>query len=655
MNRISLTETSAQEALQRYKSLLEASIDALALLDNEGNILENNSALESLTGVSSTELKGTSFFSYFKETPAVREMFEEIRNKGKIESFPLTLKHQNGRLTDVLFNGSVYKGSTFGPLGITVVARNITEQKRFEKELIEARSYAEKEKQVAEEAMKAKQQFLSNMSHEIRTPLNAIIGFTKVLLKTELTEKQKEYLTAIKISGDALIVLINDILDLAKVESGKMTFEQIPFKLSDSVSSMLHLFETKLFKKKIGLVKEYDHSIPEFLVGDPVRLHQIILNLVGNAVKFTSQGKITVSVKKISETDEKATIEFSVSDTGIGIAENELDKIFENFQQASGQTARLYGGTGLGLAIVKQLVLSQGGTLKVESQLGSGSTFSFTLEFKKTREPLRKENEQQPEIEKKDTNANILVVEDVTLNQLLMKTLLEEFGFSHDTAGNGRIAIEKLEKNKYDLILMDLQMPEMNGYEATEYIRNKMNLDLPIIALTADVTTADVEKCKAVGMNDYIAKPVDDKLLYNKIKKYIRKPIVTETTRDNRAEDVTSEKVINLDYLQQHTKGNPNLVREMIRIYLEETPKLVASMKQSINEMDWETLGEAAHSIIPTFSIMGIHKDYEEMARDIKEHALKKEKSVKINTLVEKIENVCTKAIRELSDQISTL
>jgi PAS domain S-box-containing protein len=655
MSSAKIVEAQITESEERYRSLIEASLDPLVTINSKGKITDMNEALAKALGLTREELINTDFFNYFVEAEKARSVYEEVFTKGSVANFPLTLRHKTGKLTDVLFNGSVYKDSKGNVLGVVIVARDVTEQKRFERELIEAKSNAEREKQLAEEAMKAKQQFLSNMSHEIRTPLNAIIGFTKVVLKTNLTEKQKEYLTAIKISGDALIVLINDILDLAKVDAGKMTFEQIPFKLSDSISSMLHLFETKLFKKKIGLVKEYDHSIPEVIVGDPVRLNQIILNLVGNAIKFTAEGKITVSVLLQKEDEESVTIQFAVTDTGIGIAENELGTIFDNFQQASGNTARLYGGTGLGLAIVKQLVLSQGGTLQVKSKPGEGSTFGFTLSFKKTQEEIKKEEEEIPASPKNVDHAKILVVEDVKLNQLLMKTLLKEFGFQGDTAANGKIALEKLQKDKFDLILMDLQMPEMNGYEATEHIRNVMKLDIPIIALTADVTTADVEKCKAVGMNDYLAKPINDKLLYNKILKYIEKPapkpgVVTITPAYE-----NDKRLVNLDYLKQHTKGDPGMIREMINIYLQETPKLISAMKQSINNMDWETLAEKAHSIIPSFSIMGISTEFEEMAKKIKEHAQKKEKAATINNLFLKMESACNRAIQELNEELNIL
>jgi CheY-like chemotaxis protein len=420
-----------------------------------------------------------------------------------------------------------------------VLYSDVTAQKRIEKELLEAKIFAEEAKmkaesakRVAEDAVKAKQQFLSNMSHEIRTPMNAIIGFANVLSKTELSEKQKEYLQAIKVSGDTLIVLIDDILDLAKVDAGKMTFDQKPFKMAASLSAILHLFETKIQENNLELVIDYDNKIPEVLLGDPVRLHQIILNLVSNSIKFTLKGKITVRVRLMTEDDEQVILEFAVIDTGIGIAENKFATIFENFQQASNSTSKLFGGTGLGLAIAKQLVERQNGTISVKSKINEGATFSFTLPFLKPKTETKPYNFQK---QKKLAaaaikNVKILVAEDMALNQLLMKTILDDFKFKCDIAANGKIAIEKLTQNDdsgkniaYDIILMDLQMPEMNGFEATAYIRNTLHSKIPIIALTADVTTVDLAKCKAVGMDDYISKPVDEKLLYQKIISLIKK------------------------------------------------------------------------------------------------------------------------------------
>ncbi|MBC7607484.1 MAG: PAS domain-containing protein, partial [Burkholderiales bacterium] len=379
---------------------------------------------------------------------------------------------------------------------------DVTEQK-------EANKKAQDATNLAENAMKAKQQFFSNMSHEIRTPMNAIVGFTGVMLKTALDDNQKKYLNAIQASGDSLIVLINDILDLAKVDAGKMTFQRIPFQLSASITAMLNLFEVKIQEKNIQLIKKYDGAIPQVLLGDPARLHQIIINLIGNSLKFTEKGLITVDINLLEEKDDNATIEFAVTDTGIGISESNLVTIFDAFQQATSETSQLFGGTGLGLSIVKQLVESQGGTLSVQSKEGKGSTFSFILNFEKTAIELAVEAELvAPALIQ---NLKVLVVEDVKLNQMLIKIILEDLDIAVDIAENGKIAMEMLKTNQYDIIFMDLQMPEMNGYEATEYIRNTMNSQVPIIALTADVTNVDLEKCKAIGMDDYISKPIDEK------------------------------------------------------------------------------------------------------------------------------------------------
>ncbi len=657
---------SLKLASQYSLSLIEASLDPLITINTKGKITDMNQALANITGMTREKLTGTDFFNYFTEPQKAREVYQEVFANGSVADSPLTLKHKDGKLTDVLFNGSVYKDDLGNVLGVVIVARDVTEQKRIATELLEAKELAELAAGIAEEAkskaesatliaenaVKAKQQFLSNMSHEIRTPMNAIIGFTKVVLKTELTAKQKEYLQAIKMSGDSLIVLINDILDLAKVDAGKMTFEQTPFKMAFSISAMLHLFETKIQEKNLALEIEYDNKIPDVLVGDPVRLHQIILNLVSNAVKFTPKGKITVSVRLLSEDKEKATIEFSVTDTGIGIPENKIDNIFENFQQASSGTSRLYGGTGLGLAIVKQLVEPQGGSIRVISKIDEGSTFSFTLSFLKTDDKAELETGLE-ELDIEIKNIKVLVVEDIALNQLLMKTLLDDFGFERDIADNGKIAIEKLQFKTYDVILMDLQMPIMNGFEATEYIRKQMNSKIPIIALTADVTTVDLAKCKAVGMNDYIAKPVDERLLYSKIVNLVKKPLLVKYSRSEENVLIESKKsrCIDLEYLIHRTKSNPMLMMEMISLYLEQTPPLIRAMKLGLQEKDWNLLHAAVHKMIPSFSIMGISPDFENMAKKVQEYAGTLQQSDVIHDMVLQIGNVCTQACNELEEE----
>jgi CheY-like chemotaxis protein len=415
---------------------------------------------------------------------------------------------------------------------------------------------------------------------------------------------------------------------------------------------MLHIFETKIQEKNLELVTEYDTNIPKVLLGDPVRLHQIILNLVSNAVKFTSKGKITVSVQLLNEDEESVVVEFAITDTGIGIAESKMDTIFDDFQQATSGTSRLYGGTGLGLAIVKQLVEPQGGTVHVKSKLHQGTTFSFVLRFLKTNIDAEPETE-MVELETEIRSIKVLVVEDMPLNQLLMKTLLDDFGFERDIAENGKIAIEKLQNGSYDIVLMDLQMPIMNGFDATEYIRNTMKLNIPIIALTADVTTVDLAKCKAVGMNDYIAKPVDERLLYSKIVGIVKNQGVPKKTKNPTKK--IKIKCTNLDYLSTRTKSNPKLMMEMISIYMQQTPPLIEAMKQSVQNKDWALLAASVHKIIPSFSIMGMSPELENMAKEIQEAAKTNQFTDETAKMVIQVESSCKQACEELEIEFNLI
>ncbi len=647
------------------KILIEASHDPLFTINPNGKITDLNNASAKITGMSRENLIDTDFFEHFTEPYKARKIYKEVFANGFVKDYPLTIRdHKN---TEVLFNGSVFKDEADHVVGVVLVARDITEQKRVENELIEAKVFAELATEIAEEtqkraefakhtaenAVKSKQQFLSNMSHEIRTPMNAIIGFTKVVLKTELTTKQREYLTAIKTSGDALIVLINDILDLAKVDANKMIFEEIPFKMASSINAMLHLFESKIQEKNLKLFVEYDKKIPEVLVGDSVRLHQIILNLVSNAVKFTSTGKITVKVKMVTEDPEKVGIKFSISDTGIGVSKDKIKNIFDNFQQATSDTSRLYGGTGLGLSIVKQLVEKQGGKIEVDSELDVGSLFSFQLVFRKTKE--QEINRHLSKVQEEEiVGIKVLVVEDMELNQLLMKTLMDDFKFECDIVSNGKLAVQCLSEKSYDIILMDLQMPEMNGFEATKHIRNILKRTVPIMALTADITTVDLEKCKAVGMNDYIAKPIDEKLLYAKIIDLVKRTELSDEILKTE-ELIVQARCINLSYLLERTKANPQLMSEMIKLYLEQTPPLIEAMKLGFQTNDWKLLKAAVHKMIPSFAIMGMDNNFEEMAKKIQEYATQQEVSGQVSDMVAQLENACLQACKELEEELIKL
>jgi CheY-like chemotaxis protein len=381
----------------------------------------------------------------------------------------------------------------------------------------------------------------------------------------------------------------------------------------------------------------------------------IVLNLLSNAIKFTHKGTITLNIKLVSETNELVSVAFKVADTGIGISTNKIEQIFENFQQASSNTSRLFGGTGLGLAIVKQLVEAQGGEIHVESEINKGSSFEFTLSFGKTE--LQSSLDSAPlEMDEDIKNIRVLVVEDIKLNQLLIRTLLDEFGFEHDIAANGRIAIEKLKAKSYDIVLMDLQMPEMNGFEATDYIRNTMNSKIPIMALTADVTTTDLAKCTAVGMNDYVSKPIDEKLLYSKIVGLVIKPRVnTLNSRKENPISVEPKKITDLTYLNERTKSNAQLRMEMLEAYLDQTPALINALTKSFNEQDWEMLQATAHKIIPSFSIMGMNSEFEIIARKVQDYASDRHHFDGIHDLVIQLEQACHQACEEIRGEYEIL
>ena len=518
-----------EDSNKRYNMMLMQSPFAFAILKGKDmQIMLANDTIKEIWGKGNA-IEGRPLLTILPELNGgkIPVILYEVYTTGiPFEGYELLIPIvRHNKLEDVYFNFvyQPYREADESISGVTIIAYEVTDHHNVKGELIASKHIAEHKTHVAEEALKFKQQFLSNMSHEIRTPMNSIVGFTNVILKTELNGKQKEYIDAIKKSGESLIVLINDILDIAKVDSGKMTFVQNPFCLEETILDIFSLLGHKCQEKNLELIKIYDDSIPKTLLGDPARLRQIILNLISNALKFTHKGKVIVKISIDNEEAEKITLKFAVNDTGIGIPENRLNDIFYNFEQASDKITQQYGGTGLGLSIVKQLVELQGGSLFVESKEGEGSTFSFLMPFLKTTQTIAKEPCQTLNLDNEMQNIKVLVAEDIALNQMLIKIILDDFGFECDIAENGKVVLEKLLEKEYDIILMDLQMPEMNGFETTDYIRNKLHLTIPIIALTADVTSIDIEKSKKIGMNDYVTKPIDEELLYSKIITQINK------------------------------------------------------------------------------------------------------------------------------------
>jgi PAS domain S-box-containing protein len=511
------SDITAQKLLSKYSlSLIEASHDPLFAISPEGKITDMNNASVKITGVSREKLIDTDFFNYFTEPNKAREVYQEVFAKGFVADYPLTIK--DGKLTEVLFNGSVYKDEQGNVLGVVVVARDVTAQKRFENELIEAKNNAERATQKAEESTKLKEAFLANMSHEIRTPMNAIIGFSDILYKKKLGEQEKEYVRTIKSAGENLLTIINDILDISKLDAGMMSFEANTFSVKEIFYSLNVMLMEKAKEKNLELVFNCDKDVPDSLLGDPTRLTQIIINLTGNAIKFTPKGKVDVNVKVLKNENKNTLLEFSIIDTGIGIAQDKLEHIFERFRQAESHTTRKYGGTGLGLSIAKQLVELQGGTLSVKSELKKGSVFSFCIPYKKSTQAQPTLTIIEKKYDMKDLiKLKILLVEDNQLNVKLILSLFSENNLKLEVAENGSECIEKLKETGFNIILMDMEMPVMNGYEAATIIRNEMKNNIPIIAMTAHAMAGERERCLSLGMNDYIAKPINANVLFEKM------------------------------------------------------------------------------------------------------------------------------------------
>jgi len=476
--------------------------------------------------------------------------------------------------------------------GISGIATDITERVQSRQELETALKHAEEAKELQE-------QFLANMSHEIRTPLNGIQGMTTLLLATHLSVDQKEFTKMIQQSLNNLVAIVNDVLDFSNIKAGKLTLEKIEFNLNEALDIVKNQFAYEVHNKGLSLGLFIDDTVPTLLIGDPYRLKQVLINLVGNAVKFTKAGSIKIMVSIKEQKDLEALIMFTIKDTGIGISENKLTTIFESFAQANMDISRGYGGAGLGLAISKGLVQVQGGDISVKSIPGEGSAFSFYIPYGLKQEAGNKAVESDHALQLR--GKRFLVVEDNEVNQKLISVVLKKVGGIVEIAAHGKEAVAYFEQNHaYDLVIMDLQMPVMDGYQTATYIRQTLQLDIPIIAMTATALKGDQEKCRQVGMNDFMLKPFDFNDLYKRLVGLLFK----EKSHTDEVAQKTADtaKLYDLSLLEE--LDDKESLLDVLTLFLDSTPPEVNALPELVAQKKWDDLYRQAHKIKGAVAIL---------------------------------------------------
>lgn len=509
------------------------------------------------------------------------------------------------------------------------------ENKKIQQKIVAAKNFAEQAKAIQE-------QFIANTSHEIRTPMNGIIGMTDLLNDTKLSIEQKEYLGIIKESSNNLLAIVNDLLDLSKINSGKMAFESKAFQLSEILKNVTASLKNKAEEKNLKVIVETDSRINPVLMGDDIRLTQILLNLISNAIKFTEKGEIKISTKLIHDSTYYSQLEFTVADTGIGIPNDKLNDVFNSFTQVDSNINRKHGGTGLGLSIVKQLVEGQGGTITVKSEINKGSVFTFNLNFYKG----DKENETRKIVQinslEKNKIVTILVVDDNKINQQVASLTLRKLKFNVLIADSAKEAFDILKNKTIDIILMDVTMPEMDGFEATHHIRNKFDSpknNIPIIAMTASALVGDREKCLAEGMNDYISKPFNAEELYLKIQKFL-------------PSDKTN--TIDLSLILEKAEGDNEYLKDIIESYILEMPKYLNELTDSIQKNDIIQVAAHAHKMKSPAALMGAN-ELKEVLSELEKKGLEGITNFDYTSFGEKATLLCEKSIEELRKKLENL
>ncbi|KUJ59934.1 histidine kinase [Flavobacteriaceae bacterium CRH] len=522
-----------------------------------------------------------------------------------------------------------------------VIGYHILRQFRRQHFLIKELDIAEKKASVAAQT---KENFLANMSHEIRTPLSGILGFTNLLQKRPLDETSTEFVTSIQRSGENLMTIINDILDLSKIEAGMMRITPGTFSINGLVDSVETLFSERIKEKRLTISSKVDNSIPDTLIGDATRLTQILVNLIGNAIKFTHQGTVSIEVFNKKQNENEVIIGFKITDTGIGIDKEKLNEVFERFNQGEDSTTRNYGGTGLGLSIVKRLILLQDGDIEVSSEQGKGTTFSFYIPYGIATEQLNV----IPTVDLNhfkdisNTALRVLVVDDNAINQSLMKHLLSQWNIDFDMASNGLEAVEYLKKNNCDLVLMDLQMPQMDGYTATQQIREILKLEIPIIAMTAHALPGEREKCLSRGMNEYISKPIKEEELFKLIANFGLKEVKSEEIKVPENNPVFQ--YIDLTYMQSVSGGTKSFEQTVTHQFIDNVPKHLQELINAYEAQDFKIVKLRAHDLKSSTAIMGLLPLLEEKLEILE---IATEKNTTLQQILKDVENILGSSIAE--------
>jgi PAS domain S-box-containing protein len=593
---------------KRYRDLFNYSQALICTHDLEGKLLSVNPAICSIIGYTSEELIGRNikeFVPQDKISQFDEQYLQNVLTTGKAEGVFIIIC-KNGEHIYLLYQNYMVEETSRTPY-IIGFSQDITNRIKAERELIKA-------KEETERASRVKEVFLANISHEIRTPMNGILGIGGLLYKTNLNPKQEEYTKLILESADNLLHIVNDVLDFTKIESGKIELESIPFLLEEKISNTLKTFIFKIEEKGLELV--FDNQVPTdtVLVGDPFRLGQVLNNLISNALKFTESGKITVHAAQIQEVNQLPIFEFIVSDTGIGISPENLANIFEEFVQASSETSRKYGGTGLGLTITKNLIEMQGGTIKAESTLNKGTKFIVRLPYQIGENSMLTNSKEEvafTQIDKK----RILVAEDVTINQIIVKQILEEWGHEVVLVSNGQEAFDAHKKKDFDLILMDIHMPEVDGYEATQMIRHMgdtIKAAVPIVALTANAFKQETDRFAEAGFNDYITKPFTEAGLYDCIKKQLQlnSPVDFSKKLKQKIAEENSEKLYDLSALQGIEQDDTAFLKEIVMVFIKNTTIDISNLLKAIESNNSNEIFQLAHRMKSSIYSLGIKQAY---------------------------------------------